>query len=631
MIRTFWLVALFVGILVALPAQAADQDAINKAVDKGETYLRSQQSPSGSWPHINMNAGATALAGLTLLEVGAKPDDLAVQRAAAFVRSEVPTLRHTYCLGCAILFLDRLGDPGDVPFIQAMAVRLLDGQNSEGGWTYECPPAPAPTTKRLQEHLAKQKDGSGQTGKAPGKLTLEDLAEDLQERVKEIEKRPERLVPLGPNNYHDNSNTQFAALGTWVGRKYGVPVDKTLSRVNARFRAIQNPDGGWDYEHYGPVGSPSTPGMTCAGLIGLALAHANAREAFEEKRPGAKAPTEISQDTTIKKALAALATTIGNPLGKGNESKVPVINKETSPRGYYFLWSLERVAVGLDMKTIGGKDWYEWGVEVLLRNQQDSGAWIGEFSDSSADTCFALLFLKRANLAKDLTVHTKGKIRDERELKGATPLKPVIEIKGFAPTDPGPEKNPPDKPKDPPDKPKDPPDKPKDPPDKPKDPPKDPPQEGSADGRKLRDDLVKAKASEQEALLKVYRESKGTAYTEALAFAIPMLNADVKRKAREALADRLTRMSADTLSTYLRDDDREIRMAAALAIAMKESKKHIPDLIDALADKDPLVVRAAKRSLQALTGQDFGPGEILTPQEQARAVAAWKAWLAKQK
>jgi hypothetical protein len=72
----------------------------------------------------------------------------------------------------------------------------------------------------------------------------------------------------------------------------------------------------------------------------------------------------------------------------------------------YFLWSVERVAVLYDLQTIGGKDWYRWGAEILVANQGPHGNWAnGGYHGASPvlDTSLALLFLKRANLAKDLT------------------------------------------------------------------------------------------------------------------------------------------------------------------------------------------------------------------------------------
>jgi hypothetical protein len=120
-------------------------------------------------------------------------------------------------------------------------------------------------------------------------------------------------------------------------------------------------------------------------------------------------------------------------------------------------------------------------------------------------------------------------------------------------------------------------------------------------------------------------------FTEALATALPKLNGDAKRKAREALADRLTRMKAQTLGRYLEDEDTEIRRAAALACAMKDCKDHIPDLIRLLGDREGPVARAAHAALKELSGQDLGPRADADGAERDRAVAAWRAWWKGQK
>src|SRR2546429_37320 len=89
-----------------------------------------------------------------------------------------------------------------------------------------------------------------------------------------------------------------------------------------------------------------------------------------------------------------------------------------------------------------------------------------------------------------------------------------------------------------------------------------------------------ARAVELDAVLTRMRESPGVAHTEALATAIPRLERESKKKARDALAERLSRMRAASLAAYLKDEDSEIRRGAALGLAMKENKEHLAELID---------------------------------------------------
>lgn len=68
------------------------------------------------------------------------------------------------------------------------------------------------------------------------------------------------------------------------------------------------------------------------------------------------------------------------------------------------------------LETVGGKDWYAWGTEILVANQREDGGWQGEFAACGADTCFALMFLVRANLARDLTAALRGGLQDPGEV-----------------------------------------------------------------------------------------------------------------------------------------------------------------------------------------------------------------------
>jgi HEAT repeat protein len=147
-----------------------------------------------------------------------------------------------------------------------------------------------------------------------------------------------------------------------------------------------------------------------------------------------------------------------------------------------------------------------------------------------------------------------------------------------------------------------------------------------AEAARLGAALVFAPPEKQAELLARYREQKGVVYTEGLANALAQLDGPILSSAREALAERLTRMKASTLRDRLSDPRAELRRAAALAWAMKDDRSAIPELIALLEDSEELVVRAAKAGLKSLAGQDFGPGRGAKASERAAAVTAWKSW-----
>jgi serine/threonine protein kinase len=361
-----------------VPPAAGEPNSVDQAIHKGVAALRRMQRANGDWPYEFM--GATALAGLALLECGVISDDPAVVKAADFVRQSSIGCTHTYSAALAILFLDRLGEAGDVAFLESLAVSLLAGQGSSGGWTYQCPPISAEEVQRLTTHLRQRKEAPGRRegpGPAPNKRTIRDLPTPIQEQLAAIRKSPPPAVAAGG----DNSNTQFAALALWVARRYGIPVDGALARLESRFRKGQMPDGGWPYVT-GQGGAASTATMTCAGVLALEIADGFIGDARKARDP--------AKDQQLAFGLTALARCL-NPIAKA------------AGKDYYFLGALERVCLILDLKTLAGKDWYNWGSTILLASQGPDGLWRGDFADSGADTCFALLFLKRSNLASDLT------------------------------------------------------------------------------------------------------------------------------------------------------------------------------------------------------------------------------------
>jgi hypothetical protein len=288
----------------------------------------------------------------------------------------------------------------------------------------------------------------------------------------------------------------------------------------------------------------------------------------------------------------------------------------------YFMWSLERVGMVYGLKTIGNLDWYDWGSKILTNTQQRDGSWASDgFHSGSPDvsTAFALLFLGRANLTEDLTDRMRGKVRDPgtARLVGGGNLDSLLEKAGKPSTgkgSPAPKRGDSGTAKQP---------------------RTDTPAASSGDpATKLANALVQAGPAEQSALIEKYRETRGSEYTDALARAAAKLSGDAQAQVRDALAKRLTRMTPNTLIELMRDRDRELRRAAALACGSKP-KERLAEFADALirlvADEDAQVAQAARASLKTLTDQDFGPEAGAAAGDRLKSLTAWRKWWDEQK
>jgi hypothetical protein len=656
----------------AIASAAGDED-IRKAVERGVESLRARQDNDGSWSFGNSGhtVGTSALVGLAMLECDVPGSDQAVKDAARTVRSGVGSINDTYDISLAVMFLDRLGLADDDPLIESLSQRLLAGQTAGGGWGYFCPHVSS-EARRLRTGADKKNSDARDRPETQKQARRGNLQNDPRNQFAGL---------MGD----DNSNTQFATLALWIARRHHTKVDAALKSVESRFRRSQNADGGWGYKAIvssGVMGgmSGSTASMTCAGLLGLAVGYGVSTHTLHtniKPKKEADKEKETPRDAAVARGINFLAQVL-EPALRAEDDPPAMRNFGRGGFGmrgggmgggivhnglgseYYFLWSLERVAMVYSLKTLGDKDWYAIGTKYLLKNQENDGSWRGNLGPT-VDTCFALFFLRRANLAVDLTtkLRIKGPAVVDLRAKGAL----GEGEKDAPPTKMAPDKPDPDRsaasrrearptqPDSPPAAKKPDPEPPipsksapipETPPAKEREsapakavpPPSDSPPldlELAHEQQvvRLRDELVKAAPVDQEALVNKLRDAKGSANTDALAAAIPQLSGDAKSKASEALAQRLARMTADTLRDKLKDENVEVRRAAALACAMKEDRSLIPNLIGLLEDRESRVERGAYASLKALTDEDFGPSPNADVERRSQSVARWREWWVK--
>jgi hypothetical protein len=359
-------------------AESALDARVTESIRRGADYLTRSQHGSGAWNDWggSHELGVTALAGLALVAAGSPANSPAVQAAARMVRGQAAGDPDTYDVSLAIMFLDRLSVAEDEPLIKTLLGNLQGGQCGDGSWTYALPIA------------------GGGYGQPPGS--------------------------------GDNSNTQFAALAIWIGRRHGRDNDASILALDKHFRGTFIPaQGGWGYGGNAGAG----PAMTCAGLVALATqrgADQQRRDRIGAARDGTPSRDRpgrqrrpAADDPIAKAALAAL----GGVLKQADQWPGAPINADL-----YFFWSLERVGVIYDLDVIGGVNWYDWGSRRLLMMQGPDGQWHGQGKwkyEGAVATSFAILFLSRANVAGDLTSEvgagrTAGADENERS-PGATP------------------------------------------------------------------------------------------------------------------------------------------------------------------------------------------------------------------
>jgi hypothetical protein len=341
---------------VAPDATLAQDDKITAARLKGLEFLRGQQSRDGSWEYKNHKVGITALCTVALLSNGASLDDPDIDRAYRFVRKNIKEEKSTYDIALAIILLSRVDEHHNRSLIRDLAGRLFAGQLTSGGWSYTCPKGGASslTDRRLRSKL---KAGPG-----------------------------------------DNSCTQFAVLGLWTASRIGINIDGPLELVAERFLTTQNTDGGWAYRGPAEEGKvePTKNSMTFAGLFCLTVARATKLRKLLQAQEEGKTTREDDSNDEGSQGEALMK----DPIFKKGYDRAVAFASGSGSR--YFLWSMERVGVMLNLEKLGAKDWFKLGSDALVRSQQVDGSW-PDAQGGLADTSFAVLFLRKANLGSDIS------------------------------------------------------------------------------------------------------------------------------------------------------------------------------------------------------------------------------------
>ncbi|MDP6538338.1 MAG: hypothetical protein QF903_04380 [Planctomycetota bacterium] len=325
---------------------AALRAPINRAIDEGVEYLLRRQQRDGSWDYrlSTYPNGGTSLALYTLQKCGLRPDHPSIERGLQFLARRSP--RKTYSAGCQLLALGATGDPAHADWAREIVDLLMSWEsgNQRGGWAY-------------------------------------------------------------PGGAVDLSNTQFAALGFWGASQLGVEVpaklwrrivDKVAEKHQSFVEEVDWPEeagprtgrrriaGYHYYEDRGPWHDSGT--MTTAGLCTLGIPLL-----LLEDDLGGRTLRQIKRSSEL--AMGWLETYYEDMWKERRHPEQEHYAGILGDNFYYYLYGVERVGAFFDTELIGEHPWYRDGAERLLAKRSESGDWEG----NPKDTCFALLFLRRAS------------------------------------------------------------------------------------------------------------------------------------------------------------------------------------------------------------------------------------------
>jgi hypothetical protein len=222
-----------------------------------------------------------------------------------------------------------------------------------------------------------------------------------------------------PAGHADLSNTQYAALGLWAASRCGYEADpRVWQRLASATLEYAEDEGGFAYVSGNARRGGATGSMTAAGVGTLAICEGRLRRA------------------------GALTAELGRDLGLARERGLGWLAKHfdvaTNPRAggwhYYYLYGLERLGALAGAPRIGEHDWYDEGARLLLKLQDEKGSWNG--GTDLSETCFALLFLRRATAFEPRTPRTgEDAARDDGAIRldcdGAGPVS--FAIGGWSP------------------------------------------------------------------------------------------------------------------------------------------------------------------------------------------------------
>jgi hypothetical protein len=343
-------------------AEKVDQVKVDAAIKKGLAYLKSQLGHFGT-----LNKRRTdELVLWTFAHGGVAETDPDFE--ALFKTVTESKLEWTYNVSLQAMILEELDRVKYQGRIAQCAQFLVDNQAQNGQWSYG---EFDPFAQDVPTGTGKKAVASG-----GGKSKPEKPVPGLRTKPKVINSITIKVLKKGPAR-GDNSNSQYAALGLRACHDAGIVIPPEILESAEKWWRDGTGGEGWGYLNKGDAGY----GSMTAGAVGALTIYQ-----FIQGRQWMKDKDVVSGMDWLGKHFT-LTENPGPHDADGGQNGWQ----------YYYLYALERAGIFYGTETMGNHEWYPEGAQYLLTMQAADGSWTSKGADHSIwDTCFAILFLRRA-------------------------------------------------------------------------------------------------------------------------------------------------------------------------------------------------------------------------------------------
>ena len=404
----------------AFPPFKVDQVKVDKAIRQGIAYLQ-KGNHTARFEHAGRQMQHTELVAWTYCHAGVSENDPSFTPLLKDMLDR--KLEATYCVALQAMVLEEIQRVTYQNRIWQCAQFLVDNQSADGFWGYGDPSIYVEDVPSSAPRKDVESGGGGRAGAQKDALMAPGM------RSKPPVKSHKKVEKKRDGNPNDQSNSQYAALGLRACHDAGIDlpaavIDKAIAWWKGTQKASEGPamklefrdangkptqgaargasavmeevsaePQGWCYGKH----EHKAYGSMTAGAVGTLAIYD-----YIKDNDGGKKKT-WRRDKDVHEGIAWLAKNFSVTYNPGPYEHA-AFAENSQNQYFYYLYALERAGMLYGTETMGNKEWYPEGAKVLCDIQKADGSW----GDGVRDTCFAILFLKRATRPLDVATTSAG-------------------------------------------------------------------------------------------------------------------------------------------------------------------------------------------------------------------------------